>query len=53
VVDLNSWVPFKSGCGDVVVLANPQDGRVGVEAWKNWVSDLRHRNEKRYKSRMD
>jgi hypothetical protein len=45
VVDLNSWVPFESRCGDVVVLADPQNGRVGIEAWQDWVSDLRHRGK--------
>lgn len=42
VVDLNSWIPFEGGCGDVVVFADPQDRRVGVEAWEDGVSDLGH-----------
>ena len=41
-MNLNTWIPFESGCGDVVVFADPQDGWVGIEAWEDWVSDLRH-----------
>ena len=53
VVDLNTRIPFESRCGDVVVFANPQDGRVGVEAWKDWVSDLRHCDEELRKVSMN
>jgi len=53
VVDLNSWIPFESGCGNIVVLANPQNGRVGVEAWENRVSDLRHGDEEWWKLEVD
>lgn len=50
VVDLNTWVPFESRCGDVVVFTDPQDGRVGVETWEDWVSNLRHCDEGQWKS---
>ena len=42
VVDLDAGVPFKGGCGDVVVVADAEDGWVRVEAGEDWVSYERH-----------
>lgn len=53
VMDLNTRIPFESRCGDVVVFADPQDGRVGIEAWEDWVPDLRHNDEELWKISMD
>jgi hypothetical protein len=41
-VDLDSGIPFEGRGGNVVVLANPKDRRVGIEARQDRVSDLRH-----------
>lgn len=42
VVNLHAGVPLERGRGDVIVLPDAQDGRVGVEAWEDRVADWRH-----------
>jgi hypothetical protein len=42
VVYLDSRIPFECGGSDVVVLSDPKDRRVGIEAREDRVSDLRH-----------
>ena len=39
VVDLHPRIPFEGGGGDVVVVADPHDGRVGIESAQDRVVD--------------
>ena len=42
MVDLHAGVPFEGRGGDVVVFADPEDGRVWVETWEDGVFDEGH-----------
>ena len=42
MVYLNSGIPFEGRGGNVVVLSDPEDRRVGIEAREDRVSDLGH-----------
>ena len=39
VVDLNPGKPLEGRGGDIVIITDPDDGRVGIEAPKNGVFD--------------
>lgn len=42
-MDLYPRVPFKSTRRDIIHPLMVQDRRVSVEAWQDWVAELRHR----------
>ena len=39
MMNLHAGEPLEGGRGDVVVLADPHDGRIGIEAGENRVAD--------------
>jgi len=41
MVNLNSGIPFKSGCGYVVIVPDADNGRVWIETGKNGIFDYR------------
>jgi hypothetical protein len=42
VMDLDAGEPFKGRGGDIIIVADPQDGRVRIEARENGIGDLGH-----------
>ena len=40
VMNLDARVPLECGCGDIVVVADAQNRRIGVEAGENWIGDV-------------
>src|SRR5262249_16931087 len=40
LVDLHAGVPLERGRGDVVIVADAQNRRIGVEAAENWIGHV-------------